>query len=257
MIRHGGLRAAFAFGTRLPLGTALPTAAEARWTVGWLPTVGAAVGFVSAGAWVLARPGGPTVAAVCAVLTSVVITGALHEDGLADTADAFGGGHDRAAVLRIFKDPRVGTFGVLALLFSVLLRVALLAALDPLAPAALVLAHTVARATPAVVRRCLPYVSPAAAARTAAVAGAHLGAVALALAVATAVAVTIPLAQPAVPPRAVATALAFAAIATAGVAHVARRRIGGVTGDVLGATEQLSEAAVLSALALGHGWPDM
>ena len=91
---------------------------------------------------------GAWVASTCAVIVGLVMTGALHEDGLADTADALGGGHDRESVLRILKDSRVGVFGAVALIMTLLLRVGLLVRLGPHAPVALVLAAVLSRLSP-------------------------------------------------------------------------------------------------------------
>ena len=154
-----GARAAVVFLTRLPVGGFPYTEAEWRWSSAWLPAVGALVGAASAGVWLLLEPAGAAVAAAFAVTASVLLTGGFHEDGLADTADALGGGADPETVLRILKDPRVGSFGALALVVSVLLRVALLASLARAAPVALVVAHTLARVGPVWLMVTLAYVT--------------------------------------------------------------------------------------------------
>lgn len=97
------------------LGTAAP----------WFPVVGAVVGAAAGGVYYLAQPSlGPLTAAVLAVLALVVMTGALHQDGLADCADGLGVRSDRARRLLVMRDPTVGTFGVLALGLWLLLVVA-------------------------------------------------------------------------------------------------------------------------------------
>src|SRR5262249_55292440 len=116
------------------------------------PVIGALVGFVGGAVLVVAeRLGqGPLVAAGLAVLATIVLTNALHEDGLADTVDGFGGGATRERKLEIMDDSRVGTYGVVALVFSVLLRVGALISLSAggsfRAAWALVAAEAVSRA---------------------------------------------------------------------------------------------------------------
>jgi adenosylcobinamide-GDP ribazoletransferase len=119
---------AFQFLTRIPLPwlpyrpDALARAAK------FFPLVGLAMGGFIAGIYRLLSPHLPaTVVALLIVLFSTLVTGGLHEDGLADVADAFGGGRDREKALEIMKDSRVGSYGALALVFSVAARVLLLA----------------------------------------------------------------------------------------------------------------------------------
>jgi adenosylcobinamide-GDP ribazoletransferase len=124
--------AAFQFLTRLPLSwpayrpDALGRAAK------FFPLVGLAMGGVVAGIYCLLSPHLPAaIVALLIVLFSVLITGGLHEDGLADAADAFGGGWNRKKILEIMKDSRIGSYGALAIVFSVAARVLLLANLPP------------------------------------------------------------------------------------------------------------------------------
>src|SRR6185437_3581316 len=125
----------------------------------YFSAVGICIGVVSAAVWLLADPiWGDTTAALLAIAAGALVSGALHEDGLADTADAFGGGWSVEKRLAIMKDSRIGTYGALALGFDVLLRVVALAALPPWAgAAALVGCHALARTTPAVVLSRLSY----------------------------------------------------------------------------------------------------
>ncbi len=186
-----------------------------------------------------------------AVVAGVCLTGAFHEDGLGDTADAFAGGWDRESTVRILQDPRLGTFGVLAVAASLLLRVAAVAALAPAAAlAALPAAHALSRAGAVATMAALP-----------AAAGTGLGADLHAVAV-----------PPAGPGRGRRRpgrrpgparrrpplwAAAAAALAAWLLGRLARRRIGGVTGDVLGAIQQLGEILVLLAAAAAvtaGGW---
>src|SRR6516164_7978523 len=140
-----------AFCTRLPLASSVPIegrdVARASWA---LPVAGALIGAIAAVVYWLAHRIGlpPSPAAALALAAGVAITGALHEDGLADTADGFGGGWDRERKLEIMRDSRLGTYGACALVMSLLLRWAALADLasPTLAAPALIAAHVAARA---------------------------------------------------------------------------------------------------------------
>src|SRR5499427_6548421 len=145
------LKASLAFSTRLPLARGLQSAtgiANAAWA---FPVAGLVVGLIGALVYVLAhRLGVPAwPAATLSVAATLAVTGALHEDGLADTADGFGGGITREQKLDIMRDSRTGAYGVCALVLSLLLRVGALASLaDTHAVVwALVGSHSAARAT--------------------------------------------------------------------------------------------------------------
>jgi adenosylcobinamide-GDP ribazoletransferase len=239
------LRCGIAFCTRLPVGAVAADAgalAGAAWT---LPLAGALVGAVAAAVYAAAAAlglAGPPGAAL-ALAASLALTGCLHEDGLGDTADGFGGGRDRDAKLGIMRDSRLGTYGAAALILSLLLRWSALAVLmTPAAVAlALVAAHTAARGALPALMHVVPMARrdglAAAAGRppagAAAVAG-GLGALALVLALG---------------PLAGAAALALVAATAAFTGRLAVRQIGGLTGDVLGAAEQAGEIAVLLVAA--------
>src|SRR5258706_6058489 len=140
-----GLRAAITFLTRVPVGDCDADIATAP---PWFPfvgaLVGALVGVVFVGTWHLVAP---AVAAVLAVAVGALVTGAFHHDGLADTADAFGGGWSPAQRLEIMKDSRHGTYGVITIVLVVVAQVTALATLGPAQGfAALVAAHTLRRA---------------------------------------------------------------------------------------------------------------
>src|SRR6202022_1420700 len=125
----------------------------------YFPAVGIGIGAASAVVLLLAGAiWGPVIAALLAVATSIVVTGALHEDGLADTADGFGGGRRVEKRLAIMKDSRIGAYGAIALGFSIALRVAALTELPVWAgAAALVAGHAAARVTPAFVLARMAY----------------------------------------------------------------------------------------------------
>lgn len=243
-----GARAAMALLTRVPAGAASITAGAWSWAPGWFPLVGAGIGALSAAVWWLASSLGTLPAAVLAVLTSTAVTGALHEDGLADTADALGGARTREAIFEILKDSRVGAFGAVALVMSILLRVALLSTLAGQAAVALVLAHALARLGPTWLLVALPYVTPPAVARSGAVARA--GWTCAAMATAWTMVITIgALGVPAMSPMGMAAAFVGVGASTLLAGWYFRARAGGITGDFLGAAEQVGEVVVLMVLA--------
>ncbi len=154
--RTGGFVGAAQFLTRVPIPTrAAPDLAAA---VVWFPVVGgligAAVGAVAAG---LGEVVPVPVAAAVAVLFGIAITGAFHEDGLADTADALAGGWTREQRLEILADPRHGSYGVAALCGSIVVRVVAVASLAPAAAfAGLVAAHALGRGSAVVTMGIAP-----------------------------------------------------------------------------------------------------
>jgi len=186
----------------------------------------------------------PTLAAaLIAVAATALVTGALHEDGLADTADGFGGGATREAKLDIMRDSRIGTFGVLALIFSIGLRVVAIADIGTRwhVFAALIVAHALSRGVlPAAMHR----LDPARDDGLGAGAGRpEQNQVLIALAIALAIAVV------AIGLRAGLSAAIVAGIVALAIGWLAQRQIGGQTGDVLGAIEQGAETAALLAAA--------
>jgi adenosylcobinamide-GDP ribazoletransferase len=234
-----GFFGAVQFLTRVPVRR--DVAAGTARTVVWFPVVGAlvgaAIGLLAAGLDHLLPA---AVAAAVAVLAGVLITGAFHEDGLADTADAIAGGRTRQRRLEILEDPRHGSYGVAALCGSIVLRIVAVASLGPAAAfAGLVAAHALGRGAAVVTMGVVPVARPdglgADYARSVGPARATAAA---------AVAVTI---------GALATGWWVAALAAvtaasaAAVAVVAWRALGGITGDVLGAVEQVAECLVLVA----------
>jgi adenosylcobinamide-GDP ribazoletransferase len=241
--------AAARFLTRLPLAgsaaspsadTARPLAAAMR----AFPLVGILVGLVGWAVFSLADALGlpATIGALLAVAATVALTGALHEDGLADTADGFGGGIGQTRKLAIMRDSRSGAYGVLALVFSVALRAAALAVLtSSRAGLALVAAHTVSRAAMPLVMRWL---EPARDDGLGAGAGQPDDA-----AVLWCVAIAIVVALLSLGGGTGLAGLVIAAAAVAALAALARRQIGGYTGDVLGAAQQIGEIAMLLTAA--------
>ena len=239
-----GVRAAFAFMTRVPVGGFPYSAEEWRWASAWFPLVGLAVGGVCAAVWGLAAPLGTGVAAMAVLVLSILLTGAFHEDGLADTADALGGGHDREKIFVILKDSRVGAFGALALVVSVAFRLVLLTQLGAAALVALPLAHCLARVGPVWLMVWMPYVSGAAA-KSRPVARAGVPQTVLATAIGIAAAAALVAAGGAIGLAGALAAFAAMALATALCGWRFRARAGGVTGDFLGAAEQVNEIVIL------------
>lgn len=237
------LRIAAAFLTRLPLrlegGEVL---AEAAWA---FPVVGAGVGLAAAAGLGAAFWLGlhPLACALVGLAVGVLATGGLHEDGLADTADGLGGGRTRADKLAIMRDSRIGAYGVLAIVFSVGLRAAALSGMfTPTSAAfALIVAGALSRA---LVVAVMAGMDPARSDGLAVDAG-RPGTAGTAAALVIAVA----LAAVLIGPAAALWALAAGAAAAAALAGLARSRIGGYTGDVLGAVQQVAEVAVLLVVA--------
>jgi adenosylcobinamide-GDP ribazoletransferase len=234
------VRAALAFLTRLPVpAPADPSLDRAAM---WFPVVGLIVGGVAAGVRALAGLAlPPAPATLLAVAAAVLVTGGLHEDGLADVADGLGAHTTRERRLEILRDPRVGTYGVLALIVAVGLVVTTLTALDAAhAARALVTAHVLARWAILPLSKALPPARPGGAGALLRVATAPLlGGTALAVAAALIVA----------GPVDGTAALAAAALAALVAGLVLQRGLGGVTGDGYGATAKLAEVAVCATLA--------
>ncbi len=231
--------------TRLPVGTAAP-ADGAIAASGWaFPLVGAGVGALCALAFLVAELLGcaSAAAALIALSAGLAVTGAFHEDGLADTADGFGGGASRDDKLRIMRDSRQGSFGVVALVLSIALRAAALGTIgEPIrAGLALIAAHAASRGALPPLMRIL---APARADGLGATAGRPSLAVAIIAAVFGAV-----IALAVLGPRTGALALLLTGAALALAALLARRQIGGYTGDVLGFFQQIGEIVMLLAAA--------
>lgn len=239
------LLVAITFCTGLPFGGLLRDGAHDLARASWaMPVAGAIVGAAGAlGYWAAFRAGlAPMTAAALALLVTLVITGALHEDGLADTADSLGG-TSREKKLAIMRDSRIGTFGVSALIISFVLRwSALVSIADPMRVAlALVAAHVAARAALPPLMRFVP---PARADGLSAQAGRPpLISVVVAITIAVAT-----LGATLAPAAAVLSTL-LVVLAAVLVSWFAIRQIGGQTGDVLGAAEQIGETFVLLTVA--------
>lgn len=230
--------------TRFPAGQLrepLPPMQDAAWAY---PLAGLLVGLAGALAIMACLLLGlnPVIGAFLAAAATALATGAMHEDGLADTADGFGGGRTRERKLEIMRDSRIGTYGVLALVLATGLRASALAGAATLSQAAAVLV-AVAIASRAPLPTIMATLPPARAdglGRSAGrpdamrcAAAAFIGFLALLL----------------VAPPVLAIFAAFAAaLAAAGMAALSMRQIGGQTGDTLGATQIVCEICLLLAL---------
>ncbi|HEX6447590.1 MAG TPA: adenosylcobinamide-GDP ribazoletransferase [Streptosporangiales bacterium] len=229
-----GLRDAVSFLTRVPVGSARPDLAR---SVPWFPLVGLVIGAVVAGVYFACTLiVSPLVAATLAVLAGVLLTGALHEDALADAADALGA-REPGDALRIMKDPTHGTYGVIALALSLLLRIGATAELHVTALGVLPAAHALSRGAAVVL---LGTVSPAS---SGGLGASYAAVVSRRRAVVTAVVAAV-LATAAGGPWTLA-GIAAVALVTFAMGRLAVRRFGGLTGDVAGATQQLAELVIL------------
>ena len=242
------------FFTALQFFTRLPVPRWVGYEPEWLqqsaryfPLVGAVVGLVGAAVlWVALGLFPLPVAVLLSMVATVVLTGAFHEDGLADTCDGLGGAVSRERALEIMKDSRIGSYGAVGLLLVLGLKAAALASLPvPAIYAALILGHAASRAAAVSVIRWLPYAGDVAHAKAKPLAqrvsrSGFIVAWGWAIAIALAVAACSPAWAAMV---SIGLLLAFAA--AVGCALWLKRRLGGMTGDTLGATQQLSELLVL------------
>ncbi len=245
------IRIAVSLCTILPVGPAAPLEngeiARASWA---LPAAGLFVGLIGAVIYsIAARLGLPTISsAMLALASTILATGAMHEDGLADTADGLGGGTSPDHKLEIMRDSRVGTYGACALIVSIILRWSAIAAIaEPKWVAtALLMSHAAARAAlPAFMWLVPPARLDGLSAgagqpsQQSAIIALGLGALCLIFGFG---------------PSKAMVAVLLLALTGLVLAWLATRQIGGQTGDILGALEQIGEIAVmLIGAALWHG----
>ena len=275
---------ALQFFTRIPVTGRLAdwvgfSPAMLRASAAYFPAVGVVIGglvvFLTAVLmYYLPLAYAPLVAAVLGTAWSVWLTGAFHEDGLADVADGLGGSYDRERALIIMKDSRVGAFGAIAVVLAILSKVALLALLGAVGIVwvcfALMAGHVVSRTWPLLVVRWLPHVGDDAGSKSKPLAdqislGSLMHALlwcAAALALSSLVAASV---LSGTDVQATSTAqllpvlkvLACGGLATAlafvYLLYLFARRLQGFTGDCLGTTQQLCEIAFYLGCALGLG----
>ena len=246
-LAQGGadLRVASTFLTRLSMPVAANTGRGDLAVAAWaFPLVGLAVGLAGGLAFAAATCFGLTswLAAITAVAVQLALTGALHEDAVADVADGFGGGADRDAKLAIMRDSRIGTYGVTALILALAARLGAMDALADPGPvvAALVVSGAVSRGGMVWLMRALPAAREDGLGHAAGVPARD------AVVGATAIAGIIALIFAGIGGG--LAALVGAGLGTLAIGALARRQIGGQTGDVLGAGQQVAEVLCLAAL---------
>jgi adenosylcobinamide-GDP ribazoletransferase len=236
-----GLLAALQFLTRVPIRLKKEPSLNA--TVAWFPLagaiIGAAVGGVAAGLWHVVPP---LVAGAVGIAVGLLITGAFHEDGLGDIADAFGGGWTVERRLEILKDSRQGTYGVAAICTSIVIRVVAMGSLPgPWAMfTAAVAAHTMGRVAAVGMAGTMKLATHSGLGADYGRSTTRLRAI---VSVICGTALTAVVVGWWALPLAVAALVAVVATGT-----LAKRKIGGISGDVLGATEQVAEILCLVAL---------
>lgn len=212
----------------------------------YFPVVGLLLGAIYAAAYgLLAIAFSPLVSVLLVMVLHLWLTGAFHEDGLADSVDALGGGHTLAKRLDIMKDSRIGTYGTVTLVLALALKVVLVLETTPVWLALLV-TPAIARLTPLLLMGNLPYVTNPAKSKSKAVAeGFSRPRRLLAIAFTLALALIFSLWEPLL--------LVWCVVATAGVAllwgYYLNSRLGGYTGDTLGASVVISELVLLLLIA--------
>ena len=235
------------FLTRLPLPA--PADRDPRRmaaSLRWFPAVGLLIGAVGAAVFLLAGTLlGPVPALVVSTAAVAALTGALHEDGLADTLDGLGGA-TRERALAIMRESAIGTYGALGLGLVVAARIAALAGMGPGAAAAtLVAGHGLSRLSPVLVVATSRYVRPSG---TAGFAASGVASGDLAVAGATGI-VTLVALGAVLGPLVALGAAAGMVLGHALARALFERRLSGYTGDCLGATQQLSEVGLILGVA--------
>jgi adenosylcobinamide-GDP ribazoletransferase len=242
------MRAAFVFFSRLPVGGFPYRKADWKWAAAHAPFVGLVLGGALGQLERLLLPLGPLPAAVLVIAASLLLTGAFHEDGLADTSDALGGGYNAERVQQILKDSRIGSFGGAALVVSIAGRAALLAQLEQAVVWAFPLVFCAARVGPVWLMAALPYVTAEEGAKSRDLTRAGFAQAVVASAWLMLVSTTLVLTGY-LPVSRLAPLVAVLAVVTALTGFRYWVRLRGITGDFLGATEQLCELAALAVLA--------
>lgn len=233
--------AALSFLSAVPVGRAVELGPrDLRRSAALFPAIGAAVGgLVALVAWGSAQVLPPFVAAVLGIVAGVVVTAALHLDGLGDVADGIGASLAGSDPAHAMRDPRLGTFGIAAVVLDLLLKTSTLSALVVSGfPWPVVAAGTLSRVAPVAMAWRLPYAGGGTGTWTA-----RIGAGAVAVASVIALAIAIPSAG-------IATLGMIVTVVAAStlIGWWSNRRLGGVTGDVFGATIELGETFALVAV---------
>ena len=240
-------RASFTFLTRIPVGGFPYPPKTWEWISIWFPLVGAMLGGMQALVWLGLDGHSDPTRAIIVVILSLLVTGGFHEDGLSDSVDALGGAYDKENVMRILKDSRIGAFGALALIVALMLKVSLLVDLGALAPVGLVLGQSLSRALPVIQLGIQPYArrdDPQSKSRDVARSGRPQAIVAIAWVAAIMWGAILW----GVPISGMVGALAAMLIVGIVLGAYFQRRAGGLTGDFMGALQQVSELGILMAL---------
>lgn len=241
LLRLADIPTAIGLLSRLPVKADGKRGAAAAWA---FPLVGLITGGVAAACgWILLALGlSASLTAGLALVVMITVTGAMHEDGLADTVDGLWGGWDTARRLEIMKDSRIGAYGVIALVLSLLLRWVALTALAGagMLPVALIAISALSRAPMVLMMASMPHARKDG--LSASVGRVDAKTAIIAVGIASLIAITL---------LGWVGITAMIAVLIAGIfcALVAMRKIGGQTGDILGATQQIAEIAALIALA--------
>lgn len=239
---HGELACLFAairFFTRLPVPAWVGhSQQQLDQAARYFPLVGAIVGAIGAAVTLGAsKVLGTEIGILLGMAATVLATGAFHEDGFADTCDGFGGGWDRTQILAIMKDSRIGSYGAVGIALLLLTKFVALGKLDPAhLAAALIAAHAASRFAAVMLIFALDYVREEQA--RAKPLARRVSASELMVAAAFGLAPALLL-----PPTQALVALGLAALATLCMGRYFRARIGGYTGDCLGAVQQVAELA--------------
>ena len=241
-------RASFTFLTRIPVGGFPYPPDTWKWITIWFPLVGLILGAISVGLWwVLPASVSFFSQAIIIVGIGMLLTGGFHEDGLGDTADALGGAYDREGVLRILKDSRIGAFGALAIFVVVLLRISLLADLAHEMWLGLLLGQSLSRAFSVLQLALVPYArrdDEKSKSRDVAISGP----IQALSAIFWIVIISVGAAFLGASLGSIVTIIAACLLVLTVLSWRFYQRIGGITGDFLGCTQQLSEVAILFAL---------
>ena len=238
---------AIRFFTRLPVPAWVGHSSEAlERSSRYFPAVGLIVGVIAALLFVLTSFFWPkTLAVLAAMAITLYVTGAFHEDGWSDMVDGFGGGWEKAQILTIMKDSRIGSFGAVALVMMLLTKFFALVEIDAaLVAFSLIAGHTLSRLCATLVMARLDYVRDEGKAKPLAtsISGPSLLFAAFTTLLALApLLFVLPLSQ-------TLSGLVLAGLSTLWLARMFKRQIGGYTGDCLGATQQLSEVAFYCGL---------
>ena len=241
-------RASFTFLSRIPVGGFPYPADTWKWISLWFPVVGLILGAMQASLLLVLPPSVSFFSqAIIIVGFGMLLTGGFHEDGLGDTADALGGAYDKEGILRILKDSRIGAFGALAIVVVVLLRISLLSDLGTKMWLGLVLGQSLSRATSVLQLALIPYArreDEKSKSRDVAISGPIQALSAIGwMFIILFFAATYWLSMVSV--IGLISAMVFTLVYLSWRFY---KRLGGITGDFLGCTQQISEVVILLSL---------